>query len=73
MIPDDTTADAFSAQVRYYRRLGPQGRLQLMLELSDDARELAADGVRRRHPEFDADAVRREVMRLFNVLAPSLG
>lgn len=44
-----------------------------MLELSDDARELAADGVRRRHPEFDADAVRREVMRLFNVLAPSLG
>ncbi len=73
MIPDDTSADAFAAQIRYYRHLGPEGRLRLTLELSDDARELAADGVRRRHPEFDADAVRREVMRLFNVLAPSLG
>ena len=73
MIPSDTTADAFAAQVRYYRGIGREGRLRLTLELSDDARRLATDGVRRRHPEFSDDDVRREVLRMFGVAPSSTG
>jgi hypothetical protein len=73
VIPDDTSPEAFAAQVRFYRRLGPEGRLRLMLELCDDARELAADGIRLRNPALGPEEVRREVARLFNELAPAIG
>jgi hypothetical protein len=71
VIPSDTTADAFAEHVRYYRRIGRAGRLQLALELSDDARRLAADGVRRRRPELGGDDVRREVLRMFGAVPPA--
>ena len=37
----------------------------MALQLSDSRRALVAAGVRLRHPDWDATAVRREVARLF--------
>lgn len=58
----DTTPEAHAVQMAVYRRMGPQRRLELTLEMSDEGRQLAADGVRHRHPDYTEcqvqDAVR---------------
>ena len=73
MIPADTSPDAFLRQVEWLRRKGGLGRLVLMLEMCDESRELAASGVRRRRPDLNEEQVRREVIRLLNDVAPTLG
>jgi hypothetical protein len=57
-IPFDTTPDADEAQFAAYRRLGPTGRLAAAFSLSATTRQLAAAGIRRRHPGY-SDAVSR--------------
>jgi hypothetical protein len=51
ILPADTTRAARAAQIRAWRALGPAGRLELALSMSDDVRTLTADGIRQRHPE----------------------
>lgn len=63
-IPRDTTRDAFLRQIEILRRIGPEGRLAMTFELSDNLRSLVASGVRHRHPDWDDRAVEREVIRL---------
>lgn len=36
-----------------------------MADLSDALRDLAAAGVRQRHPEYDEDQIREEVLAVF--------
>lgn len=72
-MPSDTSTGAFVRQALWLRRLSGSERLQLMLEMCDESRELAASGVRRRQPALDEAAVRREVVRLLNRVAPTLG
>lgn len=75
-IPRDTTLEAYRFQIQVLRRLGPEGRAKLMFEASANLRELAAIGVRQRHPDYDAEQVRMAVTRLivgkeaFNKLLP---
>ncbi|MFQ5856094.1 MAG: hypothetical protein ACE5LU_10665 [Anaerolineae bacterium] len=64
MKPLDTTAEAHQVQLDILRRLGPQGRLQKALELTELSRELLAQGVRQRHPEYSEEEVRLAVIRL---------
>ena len=61
---EDTTKDALAVQYRVLRRLGMAGRIAMTFELSDNMRATVADGVRYRHPEWDEQAVEREVLRL---------
>jgi len=63
-IPKDTTLEAYRVQIQALRRLGPEGRLKMMLECSDNLRELAIMGVRRRHPDYDDETVKYAVIRL---------
>lgn len=42
----------------------PGERLALAMEMSDAARALTESGVRRRHPDWTAERVRAEVLRL---------
>ena len=58
----DLSAD--SVQREIFRKLGPEGRVQVAAEMSDENRELAAEGVRSRHPEYDEANVRLAVLRL---------
>ena len=60
----DTSPDALHAQLAAARRLGPEGRLRVAVELSEETRRIAIEGVMRRHPDYDEPRARREVARL---------
>jgi len=64
MIPADTTIEAVRKQVEILRRMGPQARFQMALELSDNLRRIVEAGVRERHPGYDKNKVKQEVLRL---------
>jgi hypothetical protein len=40
-------------------------RLSLAIQMSDDLRAVTSDGVRYRHPEYDAASVDAAVLRLY--------
>jgi hypothetical protein len=48
-----------------YRTIGEAERAEIVADLSDALRDLAAAGVRQRHPEYDNDQVRQEVLAVF--------
>lgn len=50
--PRDTSPDAWARQFEAYRSIGPEARLRLALEMSEDVRRLALAGIRHRHPDW---------------------
>ena len=78
-IPLDTTIEAARKQFEILRRLGPEARLKMAFELSDNLRSLVEAGVRQRHPDFDEQRVQQEVLRLmvgealFRQIHPDVG
>ena len=60
----DTTPTAHRTQLEVYRRMSAAERLALGLKLSADLQRVAADGVRFRHPEYDARTLEYSVRRL---------
>ena len=61
---DDTTRDALAVQYRALRSIGMAGRIAMTFELSDNMRLMVEAGVRHRYPQWDEQAVEREVLRL---------
>ena len=61
----DTTEDAAAVQTELYRRMSAAQRCEIAAQLSAATREIALDGIRRRHPAYD-DAQQR--MALFRLL-----
>ncbi len=59
----DTSAEATRVYFAVLRRLGPSGRVQRWVELNRSMRQILADGIRHRHPEYSDAQVRREVVR----------
>jgi hypothetical protein len=64
MIPWDTDITAHEAQIVAYRRMGPEARVRLAAEMSEDARRISLEGIRARHPEYDDDRARRALFGL---------
>lgn len=62
--PLDTSPDVERVQIEIFRRMSPEKRLQLAVELTNTSRKLLAEGVRLRHPEYDEEMVRLAVIRL---------
>ena len=60
----DTSKDAERVQLEVLRRMGPEGRLQAGIELTRMSRLLLAEGIRRRHPDYDDDQIRLATIRL---------
>ena len=60
----DTTSEAASVQRDVWRRVTPEQRDQVAAQLSENVRTIAAEGVRRRHPEYNDEQVRLAVIRL---------
>lgn len=53
----DTSPDAHAAQLAAWRRMGPEKRLLLAMQMSDEIRQVALAGIRHRHPDYsEADA-----------------
>jgi hypothetical protein len=63
MRPLDTSSDAEKVQIEIFRRLGPEKRLQSAALLSETCRSLLAEGVRKRHPNYNEEQVRLAVIR----------
>lgn len=64
VLSPDTSADAAEMQLQAYRRLGGQGRLQVVFQLNAIVRAAAAAGIRRRHPTYDDAQVGAALARL---------
>jgi hypothetical protein len=58
----DTSPDAAKAQIEAARRLGLEGRLRMAVAMSEDARRISVDGIKRRHPELSDMRARHVVL-----------
>jgi hypothetical protein len=63
-IPADTTIEALRKQYEILRRMGPEARVRMAFEMSDNMRRTVEAGARDRHPDWDDEQVNREVVRL---------
>ena len=61
----DTSPRVAELHRELYREVGPAGRACIAVELSDVLRDLAAAGVRYRHPDYDEEQVHAEVLTVF--------
>ncbi len=61
----DTSEDAARVQLEVYRRMAPFERLNVGLELTRMSRDLLAQGIRARHPEYSDDEVKWAVIRVW--------
>ena len=60
----DTSPEAYAVQLKILRQMSPQQRLRKTFALSRQLKRMAMDAIRRRHPEFDEDAVRMKFIEL---------
>jgi hypothetical protein len=65
MVASDTSAKAAERQIELYRQLDAGQRSMIAADLSDDLREIAREGVHRRHPEFNDQQVTDELLWIF--------
>ncbi|MGH7269601.1 MAG: hypothetical protein ACREJ3_04145 [Polyangiaceae bacterium] len=65
MRPHDTSPEAHELQVRLYRSMTDEQRSELALRMSDDLRQIAVEGIRKRHPEYSDTEVKRALVALF--------
>lgn len=70
MAVGDTTPEAQEIQLQVYRRMSGEQRLLLAFEMSTFARDLALEGIRRDHPDWDQSQIARELLRLAFLPAP---
>lgn len=70
MREQDTHPSAHAAQLAAHRRLGPEGRVRLAAEMSEDARRISLEGIRGRHPEYDEQQAQRAL--IFLILGPNM-
>ena len=62
--PGDTSVEAAKVQLDAWRRLGPEGRVELAAGLSDEIRQVTLAGIRDRHPDYSSDQAFRALLRL---------
>jgi len=60
MRPADTTAEAEQVQRDAWQRMGPDRRVELCVQMSEDLRQVTLEGLAERHPDAtDAELIRR--------------
>lgn len=64
MRPHDTSEEAWAVQMGLLRGAGPEARLRMALQMSDDVREITRCGIRSRHPKWSEDDVDAELVRI---------
>jgi len=58
-----TAVTAFEKQIGQYRRMTGEQRLAIALELHEMSCDIAREGIRRQHPQADADEVENLLRR----------
>jgi len=67
----DTSPAAQAVQLEILRAMSGEKRMLLAFEMSEFARELAKQGIRREHPDWPEALVARKLLRLAFFPAPS--
>jgi hypothetical protein len=62
----DTEPDIRRRQLDIYRSMSPAQRVEAAVDLSEDVRRIAIDGIRMRNPELDDARVHQELLRLLH-------
>jgi hypothetical protein len=65
MIARDTDAAARVAQIAAARRLGPDGRVRIAVEMSEATRRISIEGLLRRRPELTEREAMAIVLRAY--------
>ena len=60
----DTSSEAYAVQLELMRQMSPIQRLKKAFSLSRQVKQVTMDAIRRRHPEFDEEAVRLKFIEL---------
>lgn len=60
----DTTSQAEKVQVEVFRRMKPEMRLQVAIDLAQTSRKLVEEGVYRRHLDYGEDQIRLAAISL---------
>ena len=60
----DTSPEAEGFQLNIFRQMAPERRLQAAMDLAETSRQLLAEGVLQRHPEYSLEQARLAVIRL---------
>ena len=60
----DTNREAHEYQLRLYRSMSDEERASMALEMSDDVRRIAREGIRQRHPEYSDHDVKQALVAL---------
>lgn len=63
-LPRDTTPDGQGTQREIIQRMGGRARLEMALQMSEDARAVSEAGIRHRHPDWVDEQVRRALYAL---------
>ena len=66
----DTSHKAQAVQVEIQRSMSGEQRLRLAFEMSQFARELSRERIRREHPDWPETQIDRELLRLAFLPAP---
>jgi hypothetical protein len=61
---DDTSSQAHRRQIEVYRSMSPARRVAVAVQMSEEIWELAADGVRARHPDYAPQTVTWAIRRM---------
>jgi DUF1365 family protein len=67
----DTSPEAAAFQEAIFRRMTPERRLRLALEMSESMRDIALAGLRSRRPELSDAELFRELIRLMYGVLPA--
>jgi len=60
----DTSVDAKAVQLELWRAMSGLERIQKVVSLSSNLRQMAFDAIRRRHPDFNEEQVRLKFVEL---------
>lgn len=66
----DTSPEAAAIQIEIFRRMTPEQRLRLALEMSESMRNVALAGLRSRRPELNEKELSNELTRIMYGFAP---
>ena len=64
-LSQDTSPQAWHAQLDIYRSMSPIQKLNIAFELADTSRALLEAGVRRQYPQYSEDQVHEAILKLW--------
>lgn len=60
----DTLPEIENLQIEILRKVGPEKRLKLAMELLEIEKKLLIEGIRRRHPEYKEEEIKLALIKI---------